>query len=68
MKEEDYTKITVEYPLSAAKAFAGLGEQMIFVYDSGEGADMQEKTSVMFGRSKEGLKLSYWKHNPHILH
>lgn len=54
MKESDYTEITVNYPLTAAKAFAGLGEKMNFVYLSGEGADMdmEEKSSMMFGRIK----------------
>ncbi|KAK5122893.1 hypothetical protein LTR85_003458 [Meristemomyces frigidus] len=52
MKKDDYTKITVDYPLAAAKAFAGLGEHVNFVYMSGEGADMEEKASTMFGRVK----------------
>lgn len=52
MSEPDYIKITVDYPLAAAKAFAGLGEQMNFVYLSGEGADMQEKSWFMYGRIK----------------
>lgn len=41
MKEDEYTKITVDYPLAAAKAFAtGLGEEkMNFIYVSGEGAN-----------------------------
>lgn len=52
MSEEEYTNITVEYPLAAATAFAGLGEKMNFVYISGEGADMQEKSWAMFGRIK----------------
>lgn len=31
MKERDYEKITVDYPVAAAKAFAGLGPKMNFV-------------------------------------
>lgn len=52
MSEGEYTEITVEYPLAAAKAFATLGEKMNFVYISGEGADMHEKSWAMFGRIK----------------
>jgi len=52
MKEDKYTKITVDYPLAAAKAFATLGENFNFVYVSGDGADMEEKSSAMFGRVK----------------
>ena len=52
MSEKDYTKITLDYPVVAAKAFATLGEKMNFVYMSGEGADMSEKSSMMFGRIK----------------
>ena len=53
MKEDDYEKITVGYPLAAAKAFAGLGNKMNFVYMSGEGANMDEqKAGTMFGRIK----------------
>lgn len=53
MKEDDYTKITVDGPLAAARAFSGLGEKMNFVYMSGEGANMDEaKAGQMFGRVK----------------
>ncbi|KAK4539405.1 hypothetical protein LTR36_010968 [Oleoguttula mirabilis] len=52
MKEDDYSKITVDYPLAAARAFAGLGAQVNFVYMSGEGADTEGKASTMFGRVK----------------
>ncbi|KAK4554167.1 hypothetical protein LTR86_008694 [Recurvomyces mirabilis] len=52
MKEDEYTKITLDYPVAAAKAFAGLGENVKFVYMSGEGADINEKASMMFGRIK----------------
>lgn len=52
MTEAEYTRITLDFPLSAAKAFAGLGQKLNFVYVSGEGADMQEKSSFMFGRIK----------------
>ena len=52
MNETDYTKITIDYPVAAAKAFSTLGDKMNFVYMSGEGADTQEKSSFMFGRIK----------------
>ena len=53
MKEDEYAKITVDYPMAAAKAFSGLGEKMNFVYMSGEGANMDEsKAGQMFGRVK----------------
>lgn len=52
MTEEDYTKITVDYPIAAAKALSTLGDKMNFVYMSGEGASSDEKASMMFGRVK----------------
>lgn len=55
MQEAEYTTITVDYPLAAARALAErAGEgKMNFVYMSGEGANMEEgKASMMFGRVK----------------
>lgn len=53
VKEEEYTKITVDYPWAAAKAFSGLSEQMNFVYISGEGANMDEtKGGQLYARVK----------------
>lgn len=55
MTEADYTSLTHDWPIAAAKAFADLPTdqaKMKFVYISGEGADMEEKTSTMFGRIK----------------
>ncbi|KAK5165859.1 uncharacterized protein LTR77_008782 [Saxophila tyrrhenica] len=54
MNEQEYEKITVDYPVAAAKAFAGLPKKgsFKFVYMSGEGADMDGKSSFMFGRVK----------------
>ncbi|PWY63030.1 nucleoside-diphosphate-sugar epimerase [Aspergillus heteromorphus CBS 117.55] len=37
VNKEDYVKITVDYPLAAAKAFATLADSFNFVYVSGEG-------------------------------
>ncbi|BGO90847.1 hypothetical protein NBRC10512_003343 [Rhodotorula toruloides] len=57
--EENYRRITVEYPLAAAKAFAGLKKEregegkFVFAYLSGMGADQREgKARAMFGRIK----------------
>jgi hypothetical protein len=36
----DYVKITVDYPLAAAKAFSTLHDPFKFVYVSGEGANL----------------------------
>ncbi|PWY66524.1 nucleoside-diphosphate-sugar epimerase [Aspergillus sclerotioniger CBS 115572] len=38
VSKEDYVKITVDYPLAAAKAFSTLSPSFNFVYVSGEGA------------------------------
>lgn len=50
--EADYSKITVDYPVAAAKAFSTLGDKMNFIYVSGEGAQTSEKSSMMYGRVK----------------
>ena len=52
MSEADYTKITLDYPCAAAKAFSTLGDKINFIYMSGEGASSTEKSSMMFGRVK----------------
>ncbi|GAA5902897.1 hypothetical protein JCM6882_009155 [Rhodosporidiobolus microsporus] len=66
MKEADYERLTVDYAVEAAKAFAGLkaagGEGagnsekkggFVFAFVSGEGTDQREgKASQMFGRVK----------------
>lgn len=52
MKEDEYSLITVTYPVAAAKAFAGLNDKLNFVYVSGEGADTSGKAYAMFGRVK----------------
>ncbi|KAJ9218007.1 hypothetical protein DTO166G4_398 [Paecilomyces variotii] len=38
VSKEEYIKITLDYPLAAAKAFSGLSNSFKFVYVSGEGA------------------------------
>jgi len=60
MGEEEYAKITVDYPVAAARAFADLageakgdeGAKMNFVYLSSEGASTSEDSYAMFGRIK----------------
>ncbi|EWC47749.1 hypothetical protein DRE_02949 [Drechslerella stenobrocha 248] len=56
MKEDEYTTITVTYPLAAAKAFTTLpgspNKPFNFVHVSGRGADQEGKSRAMFGRVK----------------
>ncbi|KAJ3160031.1 hypothetical protein HDU86_001296 [Geranomyces michiganensis] len=56
VNKSEYVKITHSYPMAAAKAFAGLpegpGGRFNFVYVSGEGADVTEKTWTLFGKIK----------------
>lgn len=69
MTEDAYTKITIDYPIAAAKAFGGLDGKVNFVYMSGEGADMEEKSSFMFGKIKgraEKTLLGLQKEHPSL--
>ncbi|RAK94986.1 putative nucleoside-diphosphate-sugar epimerases [Aspergillus ibericus CBS 121593] len=51
--KEDYVKITVDYPLAAAKAFSTLSDSFNFVYVSGEGATQSPGLlTPFFGRVK----------------
>ncbi|KAI9864382.1 MAG: hypothetical protein M1813_003302 [Trichoglossum hirsutum] len=55
VNKEDYIRITYDFPMAAARAFATLpkpGGHFNFVYVSGEGADPTEKTFTLFGRIK----------------
>lgn len=54
MKEEDYTKITVDYTNTAVKALeeVGVKKGFQFVFVSGEGADPEGQSKVMFARVK----------------
>ena len=57
MSEEDYTELTYEYTLSAARALkeagAGTAEKPFrFVFISGEGADPTGKSGQMWARVK----------------
>ncbi|EME78313.1 uncharacterized protein MYCFIDRAFT_37148 [Pseudocercospora fijiensis CIRAD86] len=52
MSEQDYTELTLDYPLAAARAFASLGAHFNFVYMSGEGANAEKETGQLFARVK----------------
>ncbi|KAF5857712.1 hypothetical protein ETB97_005427 [Aspergillus alliaceus] len=53
VSKEEYVKITVDYPLAAAKAFSGLSDSFNFVYVSGEGATQEPgRFTPFFGRVK----------------
>ncbi|KAF8998566.1 hypothetical protein BDQ17DRAFT_1362032 [Cyathus striatus] len=52
VNKEDYIRITYDYPMEAAKAFASLSNKFNFVYVSGEGADPTESTFTLFGKIK----------------
>ncbi|KAH8703722.1 nucleoside-diphosphate-sugar epimerase [Talaromyces proteolyticus] len=53
VSKEEYVRITVDYPLAAAKAFAGLNDSFNFVYVSGEGATSDPGIfTPFFGRVK----------------
>jgi len=56
MTEKDYTELTHDWPMEAAKAFGNTkdrsGKRFNFVYVSGEGADQTQKARAMFGRIK----------------
>lgn len=57
MSEADYTRLTHDFPLAALTAFndakiRGADGTFRFVYFSGEGADQEEKTRMLFGRVK----------------
>jgi len=53
VSKEDYQKITFDYPLAAAKAFASLNTKFTFLYVSGEGATQNPGAlTPRFGRIK----------------
>jgi hypothetical protein len=56
MTEKDYTELTHDWPMEAAKAFGNTkdpsGKRFNFVYVSGEGADQTQTARAMFGRIK----------------
>lgn len=50
--KEQYTKITYDYTMAAAKAFGTLSSPFKFVYVSGEGADQTEASGQIFAKVK----------------
>jgi len=52
MNEEQYTKITYELTLAAAKTLAKLNPNMTFIYVSGAGTDSTEQGRSMWARVK----------------
>lgn len=52
MKEDEYTRITYDITLSAAKALASLNPQMTFIYVTGSGTDSSEQGRSMWARVK----------------
>jgi uncharacterized protein YbjT (DUF2867 family) len=52
MSEQDYTRLTYDLTLAAAKTLARLNPQMTFVYVSGAGTDSSEHGRLMWARVK----------------
>ncbi len=52
MKEADYTRITHDTTLAAARTLVRVNPRMVFVYVSGEGTDRSEKGRSMWARVK----------------
>jgi hypothetical protein len=53
--KEDYKKITVDYPIAAAKAFSTLNDNFKFVYVSGEGATTSPGPLTSFFGKVKGI-------------
>ena len=52
MNEADYTRVTYDYTLAAAKVLAKMKPPMTFIYVSGAGTDSSEKGRSMWARVK----------------
>jgi uncharacterized protein YbjT (DUF2867 family) len=52
MSETDYTRVTYDFTLAAARVLARLNPNMTFVYISGAGADSSERGRSMWARVK----------------
>jgi uncharacterized protein YbjT (DUF2867 family) len=50
MNEADYTRVTHDLTLAAARAFAAANPGSTFCYISGEGADRSERSRIMWAR------------------
>lgn len=52
MSEADYSRITYEIPVAAARALSRLSPGMVFVHTSAAGADSSEQGRIMWARVK----------------
>lgn len=52
MNEADYTRVTYDYTLAAARAIAEVSPKTVFIYVSGAGTDATEKGRSMWARVK----------------
>ncbi|KAB2837709.1 MAG: hypothetical protein F9K45_12350 [Melioribacteraceae bacterium] len=52
MNETDYTRVSYDLTLSAAKTLSNLNPEMIFCYVSGQGTDSSESGKLMWARVK----------------
>lgn len=52
MNEADYTRVTYDYAMAAARALLRVSPELTFVYVSGAGTDETEKTRSMWARVK----------------
>jgi uncharacterized protein YbjT (DUF2867 family) len=52
MSEQDYTRVTYDLTLAAARVLARLNPDMTFIYVSGAGTDSSEKGRAMWARVK----------------
>ncbi|MFP2928935.1 NAD(P)H-binding protein [Pyxidicoccus sp. 3LG] len=52
MSEQDYTRVTYDFTLAAARVLARLNPGMTFIYVSGTGTDSSEKGRAMWARVK----------------
>ena len=54
--ESEYTKVTYDLTMAAAKILLEMNPGMIFIYVSGQGADSSEKGTVMWARVRGKLE------------
>jgi uncharacterized protein YbjT (DUF2867 family) len=52
MSEADYTRVTYDYTLAAARSIVKVSPQAVFIYVSGAGTDSTEKKGGMWARVK----------------
>jgi hypothetical protein len=57
--EQDYTKVTYDLTMAAAKTLSHLNPDMIFCYVSGTGTDRTEHSRMMWARVKGRTERSY---------